>query len=681
MAIEYSYSMNGDYMHSDARRREQLMHASALRVRKCMFPEFTFEETVEEDYNHDSFLHVLAEPSCSVRDAVVDLLNVPDEAEQLGHQLATLIPMMNSGNPSHVADAVRDVYLLSKTDSIAAYLASNEQLIDALVNAARSNNLNIQRDAVAALSNLAHSKDGRLFIFRTGGIAELIRMLSSPDEKIRKYAVNTLHNLLLYLEPAKDEIIALGGLKALLPVLVEDNPKLQAMTADCVYLILLDRPDCKHSFLLADGPKYLVHVLNLPTNYFKLIYAVARCIRSVSTEQSNKKQLVSLGCLESLHAHLSMINDSKRKLTFLHAIRNLSDAATTLDSLSNLICDLLSILKTSAENEEEIISSVCGILSNLTCNNVQNKQTVCEKDGIRILVQIAGHYRNIEDITEPALCTLRHCTVRHPLATEAQTNLRLTPHGYQIILSLLSTRRPPIVKAALGVARNCAIQETNLRALINETVGNGQQLLPITIEVLVNTGDGLAHDFDGLTEGVSLLELVETAVSVLHQLAREPMVADIICANKTVMNILINLLGMEKINNNDDLLVLREVLGLLYQLTKTTEGARSVKMCGVIPFVVDAYNSPNNSIAAYATVILRNLGVERPSHNYNSHSSTDTLGSHGRIVEQEYRGTHGWVNDGLEPELYNEIFNTLGEMKHDHIEGNQQGNSWFDTDL
>jgi len=244
-------------------------------------------------------------------------------------------------------------------------------------------------------------------------------------------------------------------------------------------------------------------------------------------------------------------------------------------------------------------------------------------------------------------------------------------------LSLLATRRPPIVKAALGVARNCAIQQQNLKALLVEATPNGERVLTIAIEVLEHSGSRLSEDFDGLTEGVSLLELVEASISVLHQLARDPAVAELVYLNKPLMHILITLLSMEQINNNDDLLILREVLGLLYQLTKNTEGAKAVKLCGVVPLVVDAYNSQNNAIAAYATVILRNLGVERPHVDYrhNSHSSTDTLGSNGRIIQQEYRGC-GWVNDGLEPELYNELF-TIGEMK---AEIDNQ-NTWFDTDL
>lgn len=151
------------------------------------------------------------------------------------------------------------------------------------------------------------------------------------------------------------------------------------------------------------------------------------------------------GCLEALHANLLQIDDPKRRLTFLNAIRNLSDAATNLDSLAPLVRDLLLILN-EMQSDEEIISCACGILSNLTCNNIRNKQTVCENNGISILVHVAGRFANIEDITEPALCTLRHCTVRHPLANQAQNDLCSTRHGYKILLSLLITRRPPIGK-------------------------------------------------------------------------------------------------------------------------------------------------------------------------------------------------------------------------------------------
>jgi hypothetical protein len=55
--------------------------------------------------------------------------------------------------------------------------------------------------------------------------------------------------------------------------------------------------------------------------------------------------------------------------------------------------------------------------------------------------------------------------------------------------------------------------------MFQEQTPTGERVLTIAIEVLEHSGNRLSEDFDGLTEGVSLLELVEAAVSVLHQLA------------------------------------------------------------------------------------------------------------------------------------------------------------------
>lgn len=46
----------------------------------------------------------------------------------------------------------------------------------------RSSNPAIQRDAVGALSHISEKKDGSVYIFRSGGLAELIRMLGSRVE-------------------------------------------------------------------------------------------------------------------------------------------------------------------------------------------------------------------------------------------------------------------------------------------------------------------------------------------------------------------------------------------------------------------------------------------------------------------------------------------------------------------
>lgn len=57
------------------------------------------------------------------------------------------------------------------------------------------------------------------------------------------------------------------------------------------------------------------------------------------------------------------------------------------------------------------------------------------------------------------------------------------------------------------------------------------------------------------------------------------------------------------INNNEDELMMREIMGLLYQLTKTPEGAKTVKLCGTLPHITDALNSSHKSIGKLEELI------------------------------------------------------------------------------
>ena len=101
---------------------------------------------------------------------------------------------------------------------------------------------------------------GAHYIFRSGGIAELIRMLRCPVLPVINYAVTTLHHLLVYVPMAKEEAIACGALEALVPLLAPQtmipqsgpNPKLQAM----VCFLLLKSKRKKHvTFLLVNKRK------------------------------------------------------------------------------------------------------------------------------------------------------------------------------------------------------------------------------------------------------------------------------------------------------------------------------------------------------------------------------------------------------------------------------------------
>lgn len=95
--------------------------ATAQRVRKAMFPDFSFDESlIHEEYNQHSVLNSFMEPSCSVQKAVVDLLNVPDQSKELDQQIGSLIPLLASNDP---------VGVLSNLDSLSFVFRPDPQLL------------------------------------------------------------------------------------------------------------------------------------------------------------------------------------------------------------------------------------------------------------------------------------------------------------------------------------------------------------------------------------------------------------------------------------------------------------------------------------------------------------------------------------------------------------------------
>lgn len=69
---------------------------------------------------------------------------------------------------------------------------------------------------------------------------------------------------------------------------------------------------------------------------------------------------------------------------------------------------------------------------------------------------------------------------------------------------------------------------------------DGDTVVTIAAEILENSGIVLQQDFNGVTDGVSLLEMVEGAISALHQLAKDVRVAQFIYTNHRIMSILVN---------------------------------------------------------------------------------------------------------------------------------------------
>lgn len=82
-------------------------------------------------------------------------------------------------------------------------------------------------------------------------------------------------------------------------------------------------------------------------------------------------------------------------------------------------------------------------------------------NGVEALVQTIFNAGEREEITEPAVCALRHLTSRHDLAEMAQNAVRLID-GIGVVVKLLKPpSRWPLIKAVIGLIRNLALNRAN----------------------------------------------------------------------------------------------------------------------------------------------------------------------------------------------------------------------------
>ena len=91
----------------------------------------------------------------------------------------------------------------------------------------------------------------------------------------------------------------------------------------------------------------------------------------------------------------------------------------------------------------------------------KNKVVVCHVGGIEALVRTIIAAGDREEITEPAVCALRHLTARHPECDMAQNAVRLQGGLPTIVRLMHPPSRWPLVKAVIGLIRNLALCAAN----------------------------------------------------------------------------------------------------------------------------------------------------------------------------------------------------------------------------
>ncbi|XP_023122597.1 junction plakoglobin [Amphiprion ocellaris] len=576
----------------------------AQRVRAAMFPETleagtTFLST-QTDPSQMTNVQRLAEPSQMLKTAIIHLINYQDDAELATRAVPELTKLLNDEDQVVVSKAAQIVNQLTRKEASRRALMQSPQMVAAVVRAMQNtSDMETARATASILHNLSHQREGLLSIFKSGGIPALVRMLSSPMESVLFYAITTLHNLLLHQEGAKMAVRLADGLQRMVPLLKKSNPKFLAITTDCLQLLSYGNQESKLIILANGGPEGLVQIMR-NNNYEKLLWTTSRVLKVLSVCPSNKPAIVEAGGMQALGKHLSG-SSQRLEQNCLWTLRNLSDAATKQEGMDSLLQSLVTLLSSDDIN---MLTCATGILSNLTCNNGHNKTLVTQSNGVEALIHAILRAGEKEDVTEPAVCALRHLTSRHQQAEVAQNAVR-RHYGIPAIVKLLN--QPyywPVVKAVVGLIRNLALCPENQAPLRDAGA------IPRLVNLLLKAHqDAQKHDSSKqqmYQDGVRMEEIVEGCTGALHILARDPVNRAEI-ANLQTIPLFVQLL-YSPVDN-----VKRVAAGVLCELALDKQSAELIDQEGASAPLMELLHSNNEGIATYAAAVLFRISEDKNS--------------------------------------------------------------------
>jgi len=628
---------------------QQLNQTRSQRVRAAMFPE-TLDEGLEIpstqlDPAQPTAVQRLSEPSQMLKHAVVNLINYQDDADLATRAIPELIKLLNDEDQVVVSQAAMMVHQLSKKEASRHAIMNSPQMVAALVKAiANTNDLESTKGAVGTLHNLSMHRQGLLAIFKSGGIPALVKLLSSPVESVLFYTITTLHNLLLHQEGSKMAVRLAGGLQKMVALLQRNNVKFLAIVTDCLQILAYGNQESKLIILASQGPLELVRIMR-SYDYEKLLWTTSRVLKVLSVCSSNKPAIVDAGGMQALAMHLG--HPSQRLVqNCLWTLRNLSDAGTKIENLDNLMQGLVQLLGSTDVN---IVTCAAGILSNLTCNNQKNKVTVCQVGGIEALVRTIIAAGDREEITEPAVCALRHLTSRHPECEVSQNAVRLQGGLPTIVRLMHPPSRWPLVKAVIGLIRNLALCPAN-HAPLREN-GSIPRLVHLLIRAFQDTQGrnrgSSAQPAGSYADGVRMEEIVEGTVGALHILAREGHNRAII-RGLSVIPIFVQLLYNEIEN------IQRVAAGVLCELAADKEGAAMIEQEGATAPLTELLHSRNEGVATYAAAVLFRMSEDKGGE-YTKRLSQELKSS----LYQRGQEENLWGNEHLAPQDLQEV---LGQV-------------------
>lgn len=683
----------------------RLQQTTSERVAAAMYPETVIgSEVPTTQFNgQQTAVQRLAEPSQMLRHAVVNLINYQDDADLATSALPELIKLLSDEDQVVVSQAAMVVHQLSRKEASCHALSSSTPLVKALLETLEhSNDLETTRYAAEIINFLSQNQQGLLAIFKTGGIRALIHALGSPVDSVVASALTTLHNLLLHQEGAKMTVRLNGGLQKMVSLLQRDNYKFLAIVTDCLQILAFGNQEGKLIILASGGPAELVRILH-SYNYEKLLFTTARAIKVLSVCPSNKPAIIQAGGMQALAICL---NHQSHRLVqeCLWALRNLSDGATKELNMEPFLQKLVQLLESSDIN---MVTCAVGTLSNLTCNNAVNKSYVCKISGVQALIQTLRNAGEQDEITEPAVCALRHITNRHPEAELAQEAVRIHGGLPDVSRLLEPLGKWPLLTAASGLVRNLANNQPNLSAL--RDLGTIQKLYMLLGKAYQAHQESPVNPSD--LAGIKIERVIESVIKALHAMATDYQ-NRIIITNMDILSMIVSLLY----NQNETIVIV--TLDLLTELSREPETASRIQADGGVQVISGLLTSSNEAMRQRAAMLFSIIsGNNSPEYTQRLSNEINTLFHNEQndgqwieapsheipavyTVESHIQGPPSMHSGGSRQNIYNSGSNyvtqhdmevsgygRVGQIVH-QIDNSQSQNSqqqshepWFDTDL
>ncbi|CAF4433478.1 unnamed protein product [Didymodactylos carnosus] len=291
---------------------QQLSSTRAQRIRAAMFPEALEDSTMDvppsTHYITDlpTAVQKLSEPSQQLKNAVVDIINYKEDAELAEKAIPELVRLLSDEDPIVVGQVALVIPTLAKKEASRMALTNPQiSLINALIRAVSNSKANdeTKRGVAGIFQCLAQQKQGLFCIFKSGGIPALVKLLDSPIEAVVNYAISALHNLLLYIEQAKQKYF------------------------DAEVLIIES----------SNGVQQLLQIMEL-IDYEKLLWTTTRLLRVLSVCTSIKTLIIQKNGIKIFEKYVYNTGSIRVQQNCLQILRNLSDQAIKTVSSNNYTC-------------------------------------------------------------------------------------------------------------------------------------------------------------------------------------------------------------------------------------------------------------------------------------------------------------------------------------------------------